>query len=212
MILDIIVILFIALSALAGYKKGLIGILVSLIGFVVAIILAFTFQSVVVDYLTKNTQVGPTINQMVKEGITNALQEKANNTQGSNDFYKSIISKIGQSNDVDTMAYNVTEFILKGASFIFIFLIVVSIAFILQMMLNLVFDLPILSSINKLGGIGAAGIMAIFKLWIVLALVSFLMPFNLFDWLNNYIQQTTFTKFLYENNIVISILSSNFKV
>lgn len=211
MILDIIVILFILLSAFTGYRKGLIGILVSLVGFVIAIILAFTFQPIVVDYINNNTQISPTINEMVKNGVTKAIEQKTN-TSKSNDFYAMVISKFGENQDVDVITKNITSFILKGISFIFIFIIVITITFILQMLLNLVFNIPILSSVNKIGGIGIAAIMAIIKVWVILALVSFLSPFNIVGVITNLINQTTFTKLLYENNVLVSIISSNLKI
>ncbi|MNP31889.1 hypothetical protein D3C76_1250350 [compost metagenome] len=123
-----------------------------------------------------------------------------------------MLLKLTDSQDIDGKANDITLFILKGASFVFIFLVVTTIVFILQMLLNLVFNIPILSSINKIGGVGVAGIMAIFKVWVILAIVSILIQLNIFDFLNNLIQQSTLTKILYENNIIVSIISSSLKL
>ncbi|MCX8075051.1 MAG: CvpA family protein [Clostridia bacterium] len=206
MLIDLIVILFIAISAVLGYKKGLVGILVSFIGFILAIILAFTLQSTLVDYL-KNTPISTGINDSIKQNITSTLNTKSEDSQKQ--FYLNVISKFGTTDKIDELCNNITTFILKIISFIGIFIIVILISFMLQMLLNLVFKLPILSSVNKVGGIFASCIMSIFKIWILLAIISFLSTMNIANGALEYINKTTITKNLYNNNVIVSILSSN---
>jgi uncharacterized membrane protein required for colicin V production len=221
MIIDIIVILFILLSIFRGYSKGLVGILVSLIGFVVAIILAFTLQSTVANYLNEKTQVGSTIEGIVKDSITNQIEQKANSTNQQsqdsveskikNDFYTQIVSKIANSSEIDSAAKNVTMFILKGISFIGIFMIVIIISYILQMLLNIVFTLPILGGINKIGGLAISVVLAIVKVWVVLGILSFIVPIVSSNFLDNILSGSVLTRYLFDNNILVSLLSSNLK-
>ena len=110
------------------------------------------------------------------------------------------------------MSENVTMFILKGASFIIVFIVVLVICYILRMVLNLVFDLPILHSINKIGGVAAGLIKSLLSIWIILALVSIVSPIPMFDGVINLIKNTTVTNFLYTNNILVNILGSGLKI
>lgn len=210
MIIDIIILFIIGLSLYSGYKKGLVGILVSLVGFALAIILALSFQDVLTNSIINNTRIDDTLSSTVNEAVTKSFKENA--SQNSNEFYKQLLIKFGESQDIQEITDNITIFIIKGISFVIIFVVVLIIVYILQMFLNLVFDLPILSSVNKFGGVAASGIMSVFKIWIVMAIINFLEPLNMLKGVLDIIYTTNFTKFLYENNLIISVLTNNLKL
>lgn len=213
MILDGVVILFLIFSALMGYKKGLTTILISFIGFVIAIVLAFMFKGSLADFAVNQTNVDVYMKQMITDGINNAMQQSTNvDTSTNNTFYAGLIKNMGVNETVDNMANNVTRFILETAAFMIIYLAVTICAFILKMMLNIVFDLPILSTINNFGGLGAGAIMGLFKIWVILAIASILVP--MFGGIKSFIDSTVLTKMLYETNLLVKLLSMglNFKV
>ncbi len=215
MIIDIIILLLIILGAFAGYKKGLVGILVSLIGLVLALVLGFILQGPVANYLYNDTGIGNNISENVSNFITDSLDKKSENSQGSDNevsFYAGILKNITNEDQIDDAAKNITMYILKGVSFIAIFFIVFVICYILSMILNLVFDLPLLSSVNKIGGIGAGALKALIKIWILLAIISFLSPIPMVDGVVQYIQKTNLTNYLYSNNLIVSLISSNLKL
>lgn len=208
MVIDIIVLAYIAFSIFAGYKKGLIGILASFVGFVVALILAFALEPQVVNFLNNDTHVASTIENGIRSGVSQALQQKQDNLQGTNKFYSGIINNFANET-ADEISYNITQFVLKGISFVGVYIIVIVIMYILESLLNLVFDLPILKSINKSGGIAVNIVMAIFKIWIVLAIISFLVPFGSMQQVVNAINQTYITKYLFNNNLIVSFLGKD---
>lgn len=208
MIIDIIVIAYIALSIFAGYKKGLIGILTSFLGFIIAIVLAFALQSTVVDYINNHTHIANTLESGIRNGVNQAIQQKQDNLQSTNKFYSSLVDKFS-SQTSDEISYNITQFVLKGASFIAIYIIVLIIVYIIQMLLNILFDLPILKSINKFGGIVINIIMAVIKIWILLAIISFLVPFGAMQQVVDAIENTQITKYLFDNNVIVSILGKD---
>lgn len=208
MVIDIIVLAYIAFSIFAGYKKGLIGILASFVGFVVALILAFALEPQVVNFLNNDTHVASTIENGIRSGVSQALQQKQDNLQGTNKFYSGIINNFANET-ADEISYNITQFVLKGISFVGVYIIVIVIMYILESLLNFVFDLPILKSINKSGGIAVNIVMAIFKIWIVLAIISFLVPFGSMQQVVNAINQTYITKYLFNNNLIVSFLGKD---
>jgi len=210
MILDGIIIIFLIFSAYLGYKKGLTTILISLLGFIIAIILAFMFKSSLANIVIETTDVDVTMQKFIGEGIDKAIQSKTDTTGSENtSFYTSIVANMGVNETVDNLSSNVVKFILETAAFILIFLAVTTCAYILQMMLNVVFDLPILSSINSIGGLGIGILMALFKIWIVLAIVSMIIP--MYGQLKTIIDSSTITKILYDTNIIVKLLSSGLK-
>lgn len=212
MVLDIVIVLFIILSAFAGYKKGLATILISFAGFVVALVLAFMFKGSLVTFVVEKTDVEVVMNQFVSEGINNAIQSKTNEiTGGQNEsFYSGLVKNMGVDQTVDNLSASVVNFILETAAFMLIFLVVSACAYILKMMFNIVFDLPILSTINSFGGLGLGALMAIFKIWIVLAILSMLAP--MFGNVKVYIDSTVITKLLYDTNVIVKLLASGLKL
>ena len=113
---------------------------------------------------------------------------------------------------VDESANKITMFILKGISFVGIFILVFIICYILRMILNIVFKLPILNSINKVGGVSLNVLKTVFKIWILLAIIYFVSFVPLVDTINNFIDSSVVTKFLYENNIIVNILKSTLNI
>lgn len=210
MIIDGIVIFLIILSAYSGYKKGFSTILLSLIGFILAIVLAFMFRSTLANFVINDTDVDTFMNQIIHTGLDKAVEYNNNNVEGTpNQFYMNIIKNITTQETVDSLSNNITNFIIQTGAFILLFLTLRMCTYIIEMMLNVVFDLPILSSINSIAGLGVGIVMCIFKIWVVLALVSILMP--VFGQFKSLIDATTITKMLYNTNIIVNLLSGGFK-
>ena len=224
MILDIIIIALIVLGAFSGYKKGLVGVLVSFVGILLSIFLAFLLQTPLANYLENDTSIGKNINQTIQESLNKQLNanndssaENKNTAITSQDnVYNMTLKMLTNNNEqgltVEQSSKLITSFILKGISFITVFIIVFIICYILQMALNIVFELPILSSVNKLGGLGIGALKAFIKIIIIFAIISFASPLPLFNDLIKIIQNSTLGNLIYTNNIIVNIIKSNIKI
>ena len=219
MIIDIIIIALIALGVFFGYKKGLVGILIGVASLILSIILAFVLQGPVSEYLY-STPVGTSIESKVTEFVNDTLSSENNenvdsedNTKKENDFFSKVIQDATNSEDtVKEASKNITMFILKGITFIGIFILVRIICYILQMILNIVFDLTILHSVNKFGGMAINLVATLLKLWILLAAIQLISSVVAIDFITNLINQSYLTKLLYENNILLNILQTTIKL
>ena len=219
MIIDIIIIALIALGVFFGYKKGLVGILIGVASLILSIILAFVLQGPVSEYLY-STPVGTSIESKVTEFVNDTLSSENNenvdsedNTKKENDFFSKVIQDATNSEDtVKEASKNITMFILKGITFIGIFILVRIICYILQMILNVVFDLPILHSVNKFGGMAINLVATLLKLWILLAAIQLISSVVAIDFITNLINKSYLTKLLYENNILLNILQTTIKL
>ena len=80
------------------------------------------------------------------------------------------------------------------------------------MILNIVFDLPILHSVNKFGGMAINLVATLLKLWILLAAIQLISSVVAIDFITNLINQSYLTKLLYENNILLNILQTTIKL
>lgn len=218
MVLDIIILILIVFAGFRGYKKGLVGIMVGLVSMILAIVLSLFLQGAIADMLYNNTGVGKIVEQTVYTNLNSANTK--NNEESKNNETKtvdniiidSITSKATESLTSEETAKAVTMFILKGISFVIIFIIVTIVCRILQSVLNLVFNLPVLDVVNKFGGLGLGAIKVLLKIYIVLAIISFIAPMQIIDPVMNVINSSVVTKVLYENNLFVSLLSMTLKV
>lgn len=238
-IIDIVLVAVIVIGGFVGYKKGLSDILINIVGVVLALILAFMFKGTVADFIEKSTGIGTSLKVSISDGITSAASEKLNidlkdeekveeniveekevsesdestkeikNVQKDNPFYKALVDNMNLDEGIDNISQKVVDFIMHTSSFILIFLVVYLCVFILKMMLNIVFKLPILSTINKTGGLVANLILTLIKIWVLLAILSFLSP--IIPVVPNIINSTIITKMLYNTNVIVMLLSGGLK-
>lgn len=208
LVLDIILIALIAFGASRGYKRGLVGVVVGFASLILSIILAFAFQSIVAEALY-NSGIGDSLKEVVQENIQTML-DNGENVEDS--FYGNILNSTITEDKVQQAGEIVTMFVMKGVSFILIFLAVRLICYILQMILNIVFNLPILSSINQIGGIAVGVLSTLIKVWILLAILSFITPLPMFNGIAEYIDNTFLVKLLYNNNLLVTIIRAGLKI
>ena len=207
MIIDLILIALIVFSAYRGYKKGLIGIVISLVALILSIFLGFVLKDSLANYLYNNTFIGKSI----EERVTNVINENLNTRSESTEVFEEILSK--QENPIalsmQEMPKVVTMFVLKILSFVLILIFVYIICMLLQMLLNLFVSLPVISSINKIGGGAINVLQMLVKIWIVLAIVYFVIPIQETNTLSKNINDSLLTKTLYQNNFFVSVIESN---
>lgn len=210
MIIDIILLIFIVFSAYRGYKKGLISIVVSFVALILAIVLGFLFKEPVANYLYESTKFGKNI----EESVNKVIEKNINSEFEKIDILNQIVSKkeIQSTQTLQQLSKSFTMFILKIISFVLILIGVYVICSLLQMLLNLFSDLPVIGTINKFGGAGINVLQLLVKIWIVLAIVYFIMPIQKTNTLKNFINSSVVTKALYENNFFISIIQNNIKI
>ena len=210
MIIDLILVALILFSAYRGYKKGLISILISLLALILSIVLGFTLKDSLANYLYENTKVGTTIEQNAQSIITQNIDGRTESLS----LFEEILSnqEIQNSYEVIQLPKVVTMFSLKIISFVLILAGVYIICLILQLVLNLFFKLPVINSINKLGGAVINTLQTLLKVWIVLAIIYFMMPIQKTNDLSDLINNSFVTKGLYENNFFVSIIESNIRI
>lgn len=207
-LIDILVVLLVVLGAFSGHKKGLVGILVGFAALILSIVLAFMFQSVVADAIY-DTGLGQSVAGIAKNNMQDMMK---NGEDVDKSIYGKVLSNAVTDDNLTVASENISRFVMKGLSFIAIFLIVRIICYILQMILNVVFNLPILSTVNGIGGTVVGGLSVLIKIWIVLALISFVSPLPMFDSIVSYIDKTILVKLLYNNNLLVAVVKAGLRL
>lgn len=213
MVIDVIIILLLVFSAYFGYKKGLVGILVSFVSLLLAIILGLILQGPIANYLYEDTTIGKTIEDNVMHFVEENLlkEESQGNDEKTNVITQWLTNDTQENFSTQQIVKQITLLILRGVSFICVIILVYIICFILQGLLNFVFDLPILNSLNKVGGVGINVLHMLLKIWIVLAIAYFISPIPNLNQISNVLSSGKVSKILYENNLLVTMIQSNMK-
>lgn len=220
-VLDIILILIIVSSFYVGYKKGLVNIATSAIGFLIALILSFTLNSSVTEFLKTKTPIFNNVNSIVEDTIRNTIdkeeEKQETKIKEKASYMEKVINEIKAANAetkenlIKSNALNISNMIIKTISFCITYILVLVIVSILSIVLNGIFSLPLLDSINNIGGSAVNGIVTILKTEILLVIVKMVSPISLFAGLIDVINKTILIKALYNNNILFTIWTNLIK-
>ena len=212
MVIDILLILVIALSAFIGYKKGFVKVIVKLGTFLIALVLAFLLQSSVAKFIGEDIGFKNTISTTVQNKLSDYAKSKEDDKKTDIKMLEKTIDEINSAAEekkaevIQKWANNISDFILKGLSFIIIFFTVAIVMGIISLILNTVVKLPVLNTLNGVLGLGSAVILMAFRIMILLTIIYFMSPLEIVEPVINYINTSCITKLLYENNIIVSIL------
>lgn len=212
MIVDIILILALALSVFVGYKKGFVKVAVKFATFILAIVLSFLLQSSVAKFIGEEIGLKNTISITVQSKLTGLTENEEEELKTDINMLEKTVDEINNAAEdkkaeiIKMWSDNIANFVLKGISFIVIFLTVSILMGIIGLILNSVVKLPVLKTLNGfLGGI-TEFVLMLFRVMIILTIIYFVSPLEIAEPIIKYINSSCITKLLYENNIIISIL------
>lgn len=215
MVLDIIIIVLVIGAVILGNKKGFIKIASGFVTFLIAFVIAYIFANNVADYIRYDTGVGSKIEQSISTSISSALDKENNEekeeTSKLSEMFGDKINEIVESNK-DNTSVVITNYAFTGIGFVATFVVVKLVLIVATIMLDGVFNLPVLKSFNKLGGIIASVILLLLKIWIVLAIIHFVSPMEFMQGIVKAIDSSVITSMLYDHNILVTLISTKFKI
>lgn len=212
MIVDVILILVLAFSVFLGYKKGFVKVAVKLATFLLAIVLSFLLQSSVAKFIGEEIGLKNTISITVQSKLTSLTENKEEGLKTDIKMLEKTVDEINNAAEdkkaeiIKTWSDNIANFVLKGISFIVIFLTVSILMGIIGLILNSVVKLPVLKTLNGLFGGVTEFVLMLFRVMILLTIIYFVSPLEIAEPIIKYINSSCITKLLYENNIIINIL------
>ena len=230
----IIIAVIIAGFTLYGLKKGLVHIVVGLLGIAVALIGAMILTGPVSTFVDENTGLHATIKQemvgYIQKQIDQAKDIASKNTQKSveklqmDDIKKVLdqftipeevkktitetkasVSEIG-TETAEIAAEKMTVSVIKGIVFIVLFIVLMIAITVLKVALNITAKLPLINKVNKLAG-GIAGFAeGILVVWVLFTIV---MAMSSQGWAQDILGQIGTNKlllWLYSVNPIILLL------
>lgn len=205
-IADIVIAVFFALSIFLGYKRGFIKTVFSCFSLVVALILAYMFGSNGADIIRKTPLEGAITRSVsdkvydyfdssakeseekIKDGLQNlenssfasSLERLGVDTGSLAEKCESAIQS-GKENMCEKIVSEITDVVadcLVGAlGTLCVFVLALILLKILSVLLQGLFRLPVLKSINTVGGVIAGLVFAIFGAFVLCTVLSVLLPY-----------------------------------
>lgn len=197
-VIDIVLILIILLSAFLGYKKGLVVLGAGLFAGIIAIILTLVLYRPISNAIIDNTQLDEKLAQVILEKGVNLID--TNKKDSSNEYVKAATDGVTDQIKNETLpaasqglAVNIINILVPIALY-FVLKIVLSI---IIKLLDIVAKLPILKQFNEIGGIIYGLLRGAIIIIIMIALLNVYIKMNVNMDLEEKIQQTHITKFVY---------------
>ena len=209
-ILDVIIVAIVVLNIFICYKKGLVKLAVGLIAVLAAIILALILYKPVSNIIIKNTE----IDEKIENAIINNFSADTNGNGevryvGILDYLEKYVDDAinkTQNEIVYETAGTMAIKIVNTAVLLGIFLIVRIVLQLLTFVSDIITSLPIIKQFNEVGGVLYGIVKAILIIYVILAILFFVIFATENATISNAIADSFITKFLYEHNLLLNIL------
>lgn len=226
----IIITVFFAICVLVGWAQGLFRVILSVAGLVASLLVATYVSPRVSGYLEEHTKIDEQIANYVLQELeftdreqetTKGVQVEVINALALPELLKSNIldnnnSEMYEALKVtgvyDYIAKTIAVVILNATVFLVLVLFCRLFFFFLSKSVGEFTKLPIVRSIDKVGGGFLGCIKGLVYIWIFFLLLSITSTFEWSSFLIEQINQSTVLKLLYDNNVLLDIVGDLTKV
>lgn len=209
-ILDIIIIAIIALNVFICYRKGLVKLAVGLIAVLGALILSMIFYRPISNAIIKNTEIDEKIENAIIENFSAETDESEEvRYVGIIDYLEKYVDDAvnkTQNEIVYETAGTMAIRIINIAVILIIFLLARVALLLLTFISDIITSLPILKQFNEVGGVLYGIVKAILIIYVILAVVFFVIYATGNTVISDAIENSFITKFFYDHNLLLNIL------
>ncbi len=221
--IDIVIIIFIGIACLEGYRRGFIKTLFDTIGIIVAFFLSKQFYYIVEDFLLQHTKLYVKVYNFFEikasgfteilhngsQDIAGAFREKLNLPIELQHVIGSMFNGSTSTNadNFEIFVNNISVIVVRSISFLITFLAIYILLVIASNFINILFKLPVLNLTNKVFGAITGIAKAAVILYITFALCSPIIGFVENNMIIEGIMKSESSKIFYDNNIILNYLS-----
>ncbi len=223
----IIVLFVLAASAILGYYKGVLRIAYSLAAWVIVLVFVTWATPYIDRILTENTSIDEKLLSYCEETLrqTADTQTDTGNVENESDLAElgvqlpgtvldGILQKaddtadefLEESGAYEKMAQGLAGFLMSGISFIIALVISWLIVGMLSQAIGIASKIPVIKGVNQLLGFLAGGIYGLILVWIGFYLVALTSAGETGRTIVSYIYQSPLLTYLYENNLVLTLI------
>ena len=209
-VMDVVLVIILAISIFSGYRKGLINVIFNLCAFLVALIVTIILYRPISGIVMNNTNLYENVRQTVLDkGIT---EKKDSVSEGELNIDKYVekytynavtdVKNDAVEATADSIATNTVNIIVSIALFIVVRILLIF----AKTFVGALAELPIIKQFNKLGGVLYGAIVGLILIYVILAIMFFVISINGAYGVTEAVESSVFTKYLYGNNIILNIL------
>jgi uncharacterized membrane protein required for colicin V production len=226
--LSILVLAFLIFAIVNGFRRGLVRTVISMVSVVLAIILASFLSPHISEFLEKQTPVYEVMQDIcekqIEKYVTGEETDENEETQSSiieglpmPDSLKNRLlldntaegySQLVVGTFGEYLSVYIAHMLVKGIASLLSFALAMMAIRLLAFALESVAQLPVLSSINRVGGGLAGAVQGILIIWLCFLVITILCSFNM-PWcqeLYKLIQEDAFLTFWYNNNVLLRLM------
>lgn len=222
-VVDIIILAIMIICIFLGYKKGLIGVAVNILGFFIALIIAFILYTPISNFIINNTPIQPTLKEAISGTVTPYVinvneneednKEEENNspkvmTDYINGFIENEKQKVEQTEKdiIDNVSETVANNLIKVAVGILVFIVAKIALIFVKIFAKFISNLPIIGQFNKLGGAIYGVLQGLLVVYILFAILSVFAPTMENSGILEAVNSSMIGKMMYNNNIILKII------
>lgn len=219
-IVDIILFLIVAGNAVFGYKKGLAGVIFNICSTIVAIILVFILYKPATNYIINHTKTAEKLEAIFEEKLQGVFENKNRETTEQlpeNSNINSMIEIfIGENtenriedatdNIINDVAVQISHKIISVMVFFMLFTAIRLGLYVLRNSVEWIANLPIIGTINHSGGMIYGVIKGFLVVYILLAILSVILPVVNSTSLIAMIQSAPIGSKMFQNNIILNVI------
>lgn len=229
----ILVIAILAGYTLTGYTKGFLKIAYSLVSWIVILVFVIFATPHIQDYLRNNTSIYNKVVEYCEETVHESIEhERQENSDGAadlaeNETFAAIAQRLpegileelkeraGEITDgfmedygiYDKTAAALADLLLQGIATLIAMLAGLVVSAALSAVLGFIAKLPLIGFANKILGLAAGAANGLLIVWFAFYLVAVLCTTGFGSAVIMHIYSNEFLTYLYENNIVLNILT-----
>lgn len=203
-IIDLLLVAIVIISTFIGYKRGLINVIFSLCAFIISLVITFILYKPLTNFVIENTDFDEKIeNIIIEKGITDTEKYE------TNEYVEKYISKsMTETKDelVESTATIISERLIGIIIGIVLFLLIRIILILAKGIINGISNLPFIKQCNELGGLIYGILVGILIIYVLLAILFFVVSINNTGIISKAIDSSYIAKMLYNNNIILNII------
>lgn len=226
----ILVVLLIAGNIVWGFFRGFLRVVYSMVAWILILVFVTFATPYVAEWMTEHTSLNTKIEESCKEKLRNSVAGEEKNTEGSTQAQKdlsglgmklpaTVWNQIGdthkiadrwmeQSGVYNTIASKATSLAMKAIAFVIVMLITVIAFHLIATAIDLVAKLLVIGEVNHLLG-GIAGLIkGLLLVWLIFAFAAMGAATKLGGTVIDAAYQSEILQWLYENNLILTILLS----
>ena len=220
-VIDIIIIAIIVVCVLFGYKKGLVGVAVNILGFIIALLIALILYAPISNFIINHTSIQPTLEEAIRGTVTSYVikdneEEKEENTDNSpkvmTDYINGFIEKEKQHVEqterqiIDNVSKTVASNLIKIAVGIIVFIVAKVGLIFVKVLAKVISKIPIIGQFNKIGGAIYGILQSLLIVYILFAVLSVFAPTMEESGILEAVNSSKIGGAMYNNNIILKIV------